>query len=337
MTVRDLIPVLVLVGLAALLPLVVTASPVLNFLVFMLIVALGAQGWNILGGFGGQFSFGHAAFFGTGAYATAILQLRWGVNAWAGLAAAVAAGGAVGWAIGFLSFRSGLRGSYFALVTLAFAEVFRILANAAPLTGGAAGLLIGLDVRPANLQFADRAVFYWLVLGFVAAVLVLTRWIQRSRFGAQLVAVRENEDAAKALGVDSLRVKLRAIALSGAVTALAGGLYAQYFLYIDANIAYGGWISVELLLAPIIGGVGTVFGPVVGALTLHGLGEVAKQFAGRIPGIDLIVFGTVLVLAVAFARGGILGLLERLRDRGVGMLPPSAKSRTAKEVPNAGR
>lgn len=332
MTARDLIPIIVLTVLAALLPLVVTASPVVNFLVFMLIIALGAQGWNILGGFGGQFSFGHAAFFGTGAYVTAILQIRFGVNAWAGLVLATAAGGAVGWAIGFLSFRSGLRGSYFALVTLAFAEVFRILANAASFTGGAAGLLIKLDVRAGNLQFDNRTVFYWLVLALVAGVLLLTRWIERSRFGAQLVAVRENEDAAKALGVDCLRVKLRAIALSGAVTALAGCLYAQYFLYIDANIAYGSWVSVELLLAPIIGGVGTVFGPVVGALTLHGLGEVAKQFAGRVPGIDLIVFGVVLVLAVAFARTGILGLVDRLRERGRRMV-----ARGAKEVSHAGR
>lgn len=332
MTARDLIPILVLTILAALLPLVVTASPVVNFLVFMLIIALGAQGWNILGGFGGQFSFGHAAFFGTGAYVTAILQVRYGVNAWAGLVLATVAGGAVGWAIGFLSFRSGLRGSYFALVTLAFAEVFRILANAASFTGGAAGLLIKLDVRAGNLQFDNRTIFYWLVLALVAAVLLLTRWIERSRFGAQLVAVRENEDAAKALGVDCLRVKLRAIALSGAVTALSGCLYSQYFLYIDANIAYGSWVSVELLLAPIIGGVGTVFGPVVGALTLHGLGEVAKQFAGRVPGIDLIVFGVVLVLAVAFARTGILGLVDRLRERGRRMV-----ARGAKEVSHAGR
>lgn len=332
MTARDLIPIFIVTVLAALLPLVVTASPVVNFLVFMLIIALGAQGWNILGGFGGQFSFGHAAFFGTGAYVTAILQIRFGVNAWAGLVLATAAGGAVGWAIGFLSFRSGLRGSYFALVTLAFAEVFRILANASSFTGGAAGLLIKLDVRAGNLQFDNRTLFYWLVLALVAGVLLMTRWIERSRFGAQLVAVRENEDAAKALGVDCLQVKLRAIALSGAVTALAGCLYSQYFLYIDANIAYGSWVSVELLLAPIIGGVGTVFGPVVGALTLHGLGEVAKQFAGRVPGIDLIVFGTVLVLAVAFARTGILGLVDRLRERGRRMI-----ARGGKEVSHAGR
>ena len=127
--------------------------------------------------------------------------------------------------------------------------------------------------------------------------------------------MRENEAAAKALGVDVFTVKLRAIALSGAVTAAAGGLYAQYFLYIDANIAYGTWISVEALLAPIIGGLGTVFGPLVGALALHGLGEVTKSFAGSVPGIDLVVFGLVLVVAVAFAPDGILGLLRRLAAR----------------------
>jgi branched-chain amino acid transport system permease protein len=146
-------------------------------------------------------------------------------------------------------------------------------------------------------------------------VLLLTRAIERSRFGAQLVALRENEAAAKALGVDTLRVKVQAITLSAAVTAAAGCLYAQYFLYIDATIAYGTWISIEALLAPIIGGLGTVFGPIVGALTLHVLGEVTKLFAGRVPGIDLVVFGALLVVAVAFAPHGILGLLRRLRER----------------------
>lgn len=314
MTPRDALPVLAVAAVLALVPLV-ASNAALNFLVFVLIVALAAQGWNILGGYGGQFSFGHAAFFGTGAYACAILQARYGVNAWAAFALGVAAGAVVGWGIGYLSFRSGLRGSYFALVTLAFAEVLRILANAAPVTGGAAGLLIRLDARPENMQFASRGAFYLLALAFVAAALLLTRWIERSRFGAQLVALRENEDAARALGVDTLRVKLGAIALSAGVTACAGGLYAQYFLYLDAGIAYGTWISVEALLAPIIGGVGTAFGPLVGAVTLHGLGELARGFAGRVPGLDLMVFGALLVAAVAFAPDGVLGLLRRLRVR----------------------
>jgi branched-chain amino acid transport system permease protein len=127
-------------------------------------VALAAQGWNLLGGFCGQFSFGHAAFFGTGAYVTAVLQSRYGVNAWVGFAIGILAGAAIGWIIGFLSFRAGLRGSYFALITLAFAEVLRISANAAPITGGGTGLLLKLDVRAANFQFASRGVFCLIVL-----------------------------------------------------------------------------------------------------------------------------------------------------------------------------
>ena len=312
MTARDLLPIVAVVAIIALAPLFTSSNTVLNFLTFALIVALAAQGWNILGGFGGQFSFGHAAFFGTGAYATAILQMRFGVNAWIGFALGLAAGALIGAAIGYLSFRSGLRGSYFALVTLAFAEVFRIVANAAETTGGAAGMLIRLDVRPSNFQFGSRAAFFWIALALVALTLALTRWIERSRFGARLVAIRENEEAAQALGVDTLRTKLAAIALSGAVTGAAGCLYAQYFLFIDANIAYGTWISVEALLAPIIGGAGTAFGPLAGALALHGLGEATKLFAFRVPGIDLALFGCLLVVTVAFAPDGILGLIRRL-------------------------
>ncbi|MFZ4530191.1 MAG: branched-chain amino acid ABC transporter permease [Alsobacter sp.] len=305
-------PILAVAAALALVPLLTGSNTVLNAMVTALLIGLAGQGWNILGGYGGQFSFGHAAFFGTGAYATAILQARYGVNAWAAFAAAVALGSLAGLVIGFLSFRSGLRGSYFALVTLAFAEVFRIIANAAPITGGAAGTLIRLDVRPENFQFASRAVFYWIVLALVVGVLILTRMIERNRFGAWLVAIRENEDAARALGVDTLAVKLQAIGLSAAITAAAGAFYAQYFLFVDSSIAYGTWISVEALLVPIIGGLGTVFGPLVGALALHGLAEVTRLVAGRIPGIDLALYGTLLVLVIAFAPQGIQGLVRRL-------------------------
>lgn len=305
---------LILAAVAAA-PLLTASNATLNFIVFVLIITLAAQGWNLLGGVAGQSSFGHAAFFGTGAYVSALLQSRFGVNAWAGLAAGVAMGAVVGWIIGFLSFRAGLRGSYFALVTLAFAEVLRILANAAGFTGGAAGLLLKLDLGFANLQFSSRAQFLWLALGFVAIGLLISQRIAATRFGAQLVAVRENEDAAKALGVDVLSVKLRAIAISGAMTAAAGVLYLQYFLYIDAQIAYGVWISVEALLASMVGGRGLVLGPIIGAFTLHGLGEATKAFAGRVPGIDLMVYGGVLIIVVAFAPGGVLGLLGKLRPK----------------------
>jgi len=312
---RAYLPILAVAAALAALPLLAASNTLLNSMVLALIIALAAQGWNILGGYGGQFSFGHAAFFGMGAYGTAILQTRYGVNAYAAFAAAAALGAAVGLAIGYLSFRSGLRGSYFALVTLAFAEVFRILANASTYTGGAAGVLIKLDVRPETFQFASRAVYFWIALGLVTAVMLLNRWIERARFGAWLVAIRENEDAARALGVDTLAVKLKAITLSAGITALSGAFYAQYFLFLDAGIAFGPWISVEALLAPIIGGLGTVFGPVLGALGLHLVSELTRHVTGRVPGVDLVLYGALLVVMVAFARDGLLGLIAKLRLR----------------------
>jgi branched-chain amino acid transport system permease protein len=301
------------VALLALVPFLTASNVVLNFMVVALLIALVGQGWNVLGGYGGQYSFGHAAFFGTGAYVTGILQVRYGVNAWVGLVVGIAAGALVGAIIGALSFRSGLRGSYFALVTLAFAEVLRIIASVAPITGAGVGTLIKLDLRPEAFQFQSRAPFYWIILSFVAISLILVKRIENSRFGAYLVAVRENENAAKAVGVYVFRVKLAAMTLSAAITAAGGCFYAQYFLFLDAGIAYGTWISIEALLAPIIGGIGTVFGPLLGALVVKLLGEATKLVTGDAPGLDLVIYGGVLVLVVAFAPRGIAGLFESAR------------------------
>jgi branched-chain amino acid transport system permease protein len=308
---RSYAVIALVVALLALVPFITASNVVLNFMVVALLIALVGQGWNVLGGYGGQYSFGHAAFFGTGAYVTGILQVRYGVNAWVGLVIGIAAGALVGAVTGALSFRSGLRGSYFALVTLAFAEVLRIIASVAPITGAGIGTLIKLDLRPEAFQFQSRAPFYWIILGFVAISLVLVKRIESSRFGAYLVAVRENEDAAKAVGIDVFRVKLAAMTLSAAITAAGGCFYAQYFLFLDAGIAYGTWISVEALLAPIIGGIGTVFGPLLGALVVKLLGEATKLVTGDAPGLDLVIYGGVLVLVVAFAPRGLAGLLRR--------------------------
>ena len=305
----------IVVAVLAAVPLVVHSNTALNFLVITLLTALAGQGWNILGGYGGQYSFGHAAFFGTGAYVTAILQVRYGVNAWPGFAFGIAAGALVGAVIGALTFRAGLRGSYFALVTLAFAEVLRIIASVAPITGAGVGTLIKLDLHASALQFESRAVFYWVILALLAVSLVIARVIENSRFGAWLIAVRENEDAARALGVDAFRVKLGAMTISAAITAAAGCFYAQYFLFIDSSIAFGTRMSIEALLTPIIGGAGTVFGPLVGALVVKALGEAATYVAGDAPGLNLIVYGCVLVLVIAFAPRGLIGLVAGARRR----------------------
>jgi branched-chain amino acid transport system permease protein len=299
----------------ACIPFLDVSNVTLNFLAVALMIALAGQGWNILGGYGGQYSFGHAAFFGTGAYATAILQVRYGVNAWVGFAAGIFAGSLVGALIGFLTFRSGLKGSYFALVTLAFAEVLRILASVAPVTGAGVGLLVPLHLHPASFQFESRAVFFWVILALVALALLITWRIERTRFGAWLTAIRENEDGARALGVDVVAVKVGAMAISAAVTAAAGCFYVQYFLFIDSAIGFGSWISVEALLAPIIGGSGTVLGPLLGALVVRLVGEAAKLVAGDAPGVDLAIYGFVLIAVVAFAPRGIVGLITGAHQR----------------------
>ena len=326
---KPLIPIIGVLAVLAGVPLVVHSNVTLNFLIVALMIALAGQGWNILGGYGGQYSFGHAAFFGTGAYVTAILQMRYGINAWVGFVAGIAAGAALGAVLGALTFRSGLRGSYFALVTLAFAEVLRIIASVAPVTGAGVGTLIKLDLGFSSLQFQSRAPFYWIILTLVGISLVTAQLIERSRFGAWLVAVRENEDAARALGVNANGVKLAAMTISAAMTAAAGCFYAQYFLFVDAGIAYGTWISIQALLTPIIGGVGTVFGPLLGALVVKSLGEAAKLLAGDAPGLDLIIYGAVLVLVIWFAPRGLIGGLIHLRNLLMRQASPAVSTKEA--------
>ncbi|MEH0074582.1 branched-chain amino acid ABC transporter permease [Pannonibacter sp. Pt2] len=307
---RNLVILLVLFGLLSLAPLVIVSDFWLNLIIMTLYASLLGQAWNILGGYGGQFSFGHAAFFGTGAYTVAVLQVSAGLSPWAGLVAGAVLAMAVAAFIGFTTFRYGLRGSYFALVTLAFAEVLRILANSMPFTGAGVGILIPLKPGMANLQFASKDGFFWLLLAITFAAFLTVWWIGNSRFGARLMAVRDNEDAARALGVDPFRIKMSAIILSGLFSGLAGVFYAQYFLYLDPSIAYGPAVSVESLLVPIIGGMGTLFGPLAGAAALHGLSEVTRELTGGLPGASLVLYGVLLVIVVLFAPRGLAGLLN---------------------------
>jgi len=294
------------------LPLFLHSDSALGFWFLCLLFALLGQSWNVLGGYGGQYSFGHAAFFGTGAYATAVLQVRLGLDPWSAAVLGVAASAVAGAAIGALSFRYGLRGSYFALVTLAFAEVFRVVANSVGFTGGGVGILIPLKLAAGNFQFMEKRSFYYVALAFVAVSLAATLWLARSRFGARLVALRENEAAAQALGIDPFRIKLGAITLSATLAGLAGVLYAQYFLYLDPGIAYGPTMSIAALLGPIVGGTGTVLGPLLGAVALRALGEGASRLTGDAPGLNLVLYGVVLVLTQRFLPDGLMGLSVRL-------------------------
>ncbi|MCP8939461.1 branched-chain amino acid ABC transporter permease [Alsobacter sp. SYSU M60028] len=298
----------------------------LGFTINALIVTVLSIAWNITGGYGGQMSFGHAALFGTGAFVTAILQVRLGVNPWLAAPLAIAAAALVAGVIGALSFRYGLKGSYFALVTLAFAEVLRILASSFSITGGGQGILVPYKAGVENLQFASRVSTYTLALALVALGMLVTAWMQRSRFGAYLIAIRENEEAAKALGIDTFRTKVLAMVLSGAIAGTAGVAYLQTFLFVDSQIAYGASMSVEALLGPMIGGSGTLWGPLVGTLALHLLGESAKELVSGAPGLNLVLYGVVLLVILRYLPDGLVGLARRVR------LPRRAPAASMKEA-----
>lgn len=310
---RDLTGIVIFALAVIALTLALSSGVWLNALMMTLYAALLALAWNLLGGFGGQFSFGHALFFGTGAYASAVAQVAHGVNAWVALVLAVAAAAAVGAFVGAVTFRYGLKGSYFALVTLAFAEVFRILALSVGFTGGGVGMMLPLKESAANLQFGSRQGFVALMLGCVVAALCTTAWLRHSRFGAQLQAVRDNEDAARAVGVDPYRTKLLATIASAAFMGMAGAFYLQVFQYIDPTIAFGPHVSVEALVGAIVGGMGTLWGPVLGAAALHALGEVTRNLFGQLPGLSLVIYGSVLVVIVLFMPRGLVGIGRSLR------------------------
>lgn len=287
-----------------------------GMLVFFL--AFIGQSWNISGGFAGQTSFGHAVFFGTGAYTSTILQITFGWNPWLAWPAAMLAGAIVGWFIAVLSFRAGLRGSYFALITLAFAEAFRILANSLSFTHAGLGMLIKADPRPANFQFKDPIWFYYLAFALCIVSLLIAWQLTRGRLGARLVAVRENEDAARALGIDVFAEKVKALSLAGAIAAAGGTFYAQKYLYIDPNIAFGVDKSIEMLLVTMVGGAGTIFGPLLGALALTGINEVTRTLASIVPAfknvqpLSLIVYGVMLILIVGRLPDGLARLFRRI-------------------------
>jgi branched-chain amino acid transport system permease protein len=307
-------------GLPAALLLAVVAYPLafrsnfaINFGVLVLFFAFIGQAWNIAGGFAGQLSFGHVVFFGTGAYCSSILQLKLGVQPWLGLPAAAVAAALAGAFIAALSFRAGLRGSYFALITLAFAEAFRIVANSVGFTGGGLGLLIPLKPGVANFQL-ERIGFYYVIDALTALSIAIAIWLTRSRFGARLAAIRENEDAARALGIDTFREKVKVLALSGALCGAGGSFYAQYYLYIDPSVAFGVDKSVEMLLVTMIGGAGTVYGPLIGSFLLTLVGEWTRALTDA-QGLSLIIYGALLVLIIGFLPNGLVEVFRWGRRR----------------------
>jgi branched-chain amino acid transport system permease protein len=271
-----------------------------------------------MSGYTGQFSFGHAAFFGTGAYASSVLLTKYGISPWLGMLAGAAAALLIGLFIGFLSFRFRLKGAYFALATLAFAEILRQIIQNSAFFNKTMGILIPLDPNPLMYQFSSRIPYYYVILILTTLITLLVYKVSKSKLGFNLVAIRENEDAARSLGVDAYRNKMIAIGLSSALTALGGTFYAQYLLLIEPPLAFSSEVSIAILLPAIIGGAGTVLGPVVGSFVITPLGEVTNALFSGTPGVQFIVYGAILVLVILFLPEGIVGwVLKRMRQKHV--------------------
>jgi branched-chain amino acid transport system permease protein len=305
-------------GLLAL-ALLVAAPPFLSpygleILISVMLIGYLGTAWNILGGYAGQFSFGHAAYFGIGAYTSTLVFLRWGVSPWLGMLAGGVLAAAFGLGAGYLSFRYGLRGPYFSLVTLAFAEMLRVIAVNTKAVGSSLGLVIPTrEPAPGSFVFASKLPYYYVILALVLGAVWITRRIARSKLGYSLSAIRENEDAAEASGVDPLRVKLSAMAVSSFLTALGGTFYAQYFAYIDPTITFGPSVSIQALLPAIVGGAGTVLGPLIGAFVLTPVSELSRAAVRGRAGVDVMLYGLVLILVISFLPQGIMGWVRRAR------------------------
>ncbi|MBI1847907.1 MAG: branched-chain amino acid ABC transporter permease [Candidatus Rokubacteria bacterium] len=301
--------------------------------VFTLIFFYGflGQAWNIIGGYAGQLSAGHAAFVGVGAYAAAVLSQDAGLTPWIGMLVGGLLSAALGAVIGYLGFRFGLRGFYFVLLTVAFAELCRLVASNVDAIGGALGYYITFTGNPRHFQFQDSRAYYYIALGFMLLATGVVALIERRRFGMYLTAIREDESACEALGVDTFRVKLLAMVVSSFLTGMGGTFYAFYLFSLQPSTVFGIPLSVEIVIRPIVGGAGTLLGPIVGSFILSPLAELSRAYfaKGGWIGGHLVVYGLLLILVVLFLPQGAYPWLVKLgggRFLGGGLRPPSDTS-----------
>jgi branched-chain amino acid transport system permease protein len=325
---RGYLITLAVFAVVALLPLVLSQY-YQGIAILVLMWAFLATAWNILGGYGGQHSLGNGLFMGIGAYLTAYMVVTYDFNPWLAMIMGVVLAGLAGAGIGWATFRYGLKGAYFALVTIALTEAAASLAANWNAIGAANGLSIPISsgTNVLKMQFASKTGYFYLILVFALLGILLTQYMVKRRFGYRLVSVRENEEAAEALGVDTLTTKIWATALSGAMTAVGGTFYVMYFSYVDPRSVFGEIVSVQILLFAIIGGLGTVWGPFVGAAVLVPIAEFARGVVGqKFTGAHLLVYGGVLVITMLFMPEGIMGMVKSVRRRFRGETPPTPDS-----------
>ncbi|MBI2157607.1 MAG: branched-chain amino acid ABC transporter permease [Candidatus Rokubacteria bacterium] len=298
------------------LPAVLNAYAV-TILIFIFFYGFLGQAWNIVGGYAGQLSAGHAAFVGVGGYTAAMLSIERGLTPWLGMFVGAALAAGLGAVIGYLGFRFGLRGFYFVLLTVAFAELCRILVSNIDALGGALGLYVTFTGNPRQFQFQDQRAYYYVALALMLLATGVAALIERRRFGIYLAAIREDEEACEALGVDTFKYKMLAMLVSSFLTGLGGTFYAFYLFSLQPNTVFGIPLSVEIIIRPIIGGSGTLLGPILGSFILTPLGELSRHYFGQsgLHGAHLIVYGLLLIGVVLFLPQGAYPWLRRLFTR----------------------
>lgn len=314
---RFLLPAAGLVALAY--PWLVSPWPVYQRLgALVLLAAIGASAWNIVGGYAGQVSVGHAVFFGMGAYSAVLGYHYLGLPPIAGIPLGMAVSVAVAAVIGVPTLK--LSGHYFSMATIAVAELAKVLVSTSETLGGAQGLTGPAIPRTVlDLSFISAVPHYYIFLGVLAAMLFLTHHIAESRMGFYLRAIKDSERAARSLGVAAGRYKLYAYMLSAALTALAGGLYLIMFGFVDPESGLGILISVKMLIMAALGGAGTLFGPLVGALILVPLEELSNSWlGGRGAGLTFMLYGAIIIIIARFLPSGLLALFKRGPKAGAG-------------------
>jgi branched-chain amino acid transport system permease protein len=306
------LPFLALILLFAAVPWIFPSPFFLHLMIMVLMWTVLGAAWNILGGFAGQVSFGHATFLGAGAYTTMILYLKLGVAPWFGIVVGGVVAALIALPIGFICFR--LRGPYFALSTLAVAEIVRLVAlNWESLTAGPVGLLITtlpqVSLLGSPINWESKTPFYYIAVVIALAAVLATAVMSRTRMGAYLLAIREDIDSAEAIGINTVQVRVAALSLSAFLAGVAGGFYAMYLRYIDPDAVFSISLSVEMVFIAVVGGLTTVFGPLSGAIFLVTLGETFREhfLVGH-----LIFYGAFMMVAIRYMPEGIWGKLRLL-------------------------
>ena len=303
-----------LIAIFLLLPKVITSTFYLHTLIMIFYFGYLASCWNLMAGFAGQASLGHSLFVGAGAYTSSFLLMEAGLSPWIGMWIGAFFSLLLGLFVGYLTFRYRLKGHYFLLATIAFAEIAKILVLNIRTLGGGSGIAIILKGDPFwQFIFTQKASYYYVIFIMVIGILLLTHFLLQRRVGYYFVAIRENEDLARASGIHVLKYKLVAISLSAVLTSLGGTFYAQYICFIDPPSVLGMGVSVDILIPAIVGGIGTLFGPIVGAFVVMPIAEIARSYlGGGTGGIHLIIYGLFLIIVIVFMRTGLVGLLSRL-------------------------